>query len=479
MPGNRNGDLDGDGWETGVAQAPTMPPLPHQPALKKSNGEGDHTMLHRPQQQFPLPPSNHQDSGFGAGAGARKSSAAGSWGHAKIQQPQDVWTPEDDRWAEDDGWDEQENDDGWEANDDWNNDNSEWGQQPHSAAWTHAISGRSDRSRTASNVQTSGWQSWGEEAQRLPKVTFDPAIPPSPSSTGSKPVLSQNQRSQILNALLNSPQQNQQPYPMIPTAGASVLPAVANNWQQHQPPQHGSRPQQQQYEPHQSHEHRHRHEGKKNTKGNPQSALPQGQSKSDRRHEEVHDVWGLGDGWNDLQDEEEQQDMTQDAWGRRVHFSPGTLRASMLPSSAPTLAPSTVVENLTVNALPQNKLGLSTIPMSKTLSYAYSGTTPSTESEPGRAAMQRIRDVQFIESRGEALKSVQHAFYGKQRKAADRFHWLFSPEKDERVSSLLTWINSMSFGIASFGVSQFIWYYIRHLCLLSYRNSCKHENEAL
>ncbi|KAF8450749.1 hypothetical protein L210DRAFT_3386196 [Boletus edulis BED1] len=70
--------------------------------------------------------------------------------------------------------------------------------------------------------------------------------------------------------------------------------------------------------------------------------------------------------------------------------------------------------------------------------------------------MERITDFQFVESRGEALESVQRAFYSKQRKAADRFHWLFPPDKDERVSSLVKWISSMSFGIASFGLQKFL-----------------------
>ncbi|KAF9221934.1 hypothetical protein BS17DRAFT_784184 [Gyrodon lividus] len=70
--------------------------------------------------------------------------------------------------------------------------------------------------------------------------------------------------------------------------------------------------------------------------------------------------------------------------------------------------------------------------------------------------MQRISDFQFVESRGEALKGVQRAFYGKSRKAADRFHWLFPPEKDERVSSLLNWIQAVSFGVASFGLQKFL-----------------------
>ena len=451
---------------------PTLPPS----AQKKTSGGRDHTKLYHPQQ-----PSNHHSSN----AGPNKSSAASDWGYAKPQHPQDIWTPEDEEWEEEEEeeeeWGDQENGAGWEAGDGWNNNNGEWGQQPHSATWNHAVSAHSTHSRKTSHASTSGWQSWGEEAQRLRKVTFDPAIPPSPSSVRSNPVLSQLQQSQILNDLLNHPQQNQQSYPMPPAARASVLPAVASSWHQHHSSQYGSRHQQQQHEPHQRYGQSQGHESKKNMKSFPQMIQPPQQSKSDRRRrEEVHDVWGLGDGWSDSQDEEEQQDMTQDAWGRRVHFSPGTLRASMLPSSAPSVAPSAMVENFTVNALPQNKLGLSTIPMSKTLSYAYSGTTPSTESEPGRAAMQRITDFQFVESQGEALKDVQRAFYGKQRKAADRFHWLFPPEKDERVSSLLNWINSMSFGIASFGVSWPVHLVHLHVPIFpSYRNSYRRENEAL
>lgn len=379
----------------------------------------------------------------------------------------------------DDGLDDQEEEDAWEENGGWDGPNSGWGQQSqvHSATWNHAVSAHSARTQATSHAPTSGWQSWGEEARRLPKVTSDPTIPPSPSSNGSKPVLSQRQRSQVLNALLNNPQQEQRPYPVPPSAGVPFPHAAVDHWQQYPSSQHGHQHQGQQPALHRSHDQHHGHESQKNKNGKLQRQ-PHTQS-GRRRQEEVHDVWGLGDGWNDLQDEEEQQDTEQDAWGRRVHFSPSALRASMLPSSAPSVAPSTVVGNLTVNALPRNKLGLSTIPMSRTLSYAYSGTTPSTESEPGRAAMQRITDFQFIESRGEALRNVQRAFYGKQRKATDRFHWLFPPEKDDRVSSLLNWISSMSFGIASFGVSYRAFAYCRALMSLSYKNSYRHENVVL
>ncbi|KAF9247016.1 hypothetical protein BU15DRAFT_38465 [Melanogaster broomeanus] len=94
--------------------------------------------------------------------------------------------------------------------------------------------------------------------------------------------------------------------------------------------------------------------------------------------------------------------------------------------------------------------------MSKTLSYAYLGTVPSTSSGAGHAATPRLSDFRFPESQGEALKGVHRAFYGKSRKAADRFHWLFPPEKDERVSSLLNWIQTASFEVASFGLQKFL-----------------------
>lgn len=460
VPGNSNGDLEG--WETDVAQA-SMPQSPPRPSQKKFGGDRNHAKSHYPQQRLQSSPSKHQNSTrSGVNAGAHNSSAT-SWGHAQPQQPQIAWAPENDGWAEDDGSGDQDNrvddNDEWEANDGWDDADGGWGQQPHSATWTHAVSAHSTHPQATSHAPVSGWRSWGEEARRLPKVTFDPVIPPSPSSDGSKPVLSQRQRSHILDTLLNNPQQNQQPFPMPPNAGASFRPAVVNNPQQYQSSRRGDQHRHQHPEPHRFHEQHHGREGKKNKLSKPQQQDLRGhpQRKNDeQRQEEVHDVWGLGDGWSDLHDEEEQQDMAQDAWGRKVHFSSSALRTSVLPSSAPSAVRSTVVENFTVNALPRNKLGLSTIPMSKTLSYAYSGTTPSTESEPGRAAMQRITDFQFVESRGEALKSVQRAFYGEQRKAADRFHWLFPPEKDERVSYLLNWIRSMSFGIASFGVSRAI-----------------------
>jgi len=42
--------------------------------------------------------------------------------------------------------------------------------------------------------------------------------------------------------------------------------------------------------------------------------------------------------------------------------------------------------------------------------------------------------------------------------AKDRFHWMFPPDKDERVASLLKWIDiqSVSYGLGSFGLHKFL-----------------------
>jgi len=120
-----------------------------------------------------------------------------------------------------------------------------------------------------------------------------------------------------------------------------------------------------------------------------------------------------------------------------------------------------VVENFTVNAFPPNKLGLSTYgtpaKSSKTLAYAYHGTAAALNSGPTRNYMQDFADTQIAESHGAALAAVEGAFFGRNsRMAKDRFHWMFSPEKDPRVASLLAWIGDerVSYALGSLGVRQ-------------------------
>lgn len=194
-----------------------------------------------------------------------------------------------------------------------------------------------------------------------------------------------------------------------------------------------------------------RHEGKK-SKTNKEDKHRSKKEKKLQQQRQENDAWGLGDGWQDLEDDSEDDEM-QDEWGRRVHFSP--------PHATHATVPSMVVENFTVNSIPPNKLGLSAygIPSSssKTLAYAYHGTAAALESGPSRNYMQDFADMHFVESEGAALIPVAGAFFGRsQRMAKERFHWMFPSDKDERVASLLAWIGDkrVSHGLGSLGVSR-------------------------
>lgn len=58
---------------------------------------------------------------------------------------------------------------------------------------------------------------------------------------------------------------------------------------------------------------------------------------------------------------------------------------------------------------------------------------------------------------GRSLELVKNALWGTTtRLARDRLHWMFSPNKDPRVSSLLDWIQTMSYGLGAYGLQQFL-----------------------
>ncbi|KAG1815315.1 hypothetical protein EV424DRAFT_1113421 [Suillus variegatus] len=199
---------------------------------------------------------------------------------------------------------------------------------------------------------------------------------------------------------------------------------------------------------HEGKKHKKDKESKQNKKEKKRQQKEQQQQEQEQQQQHDNDVWGLGEGWQDEDDPDDYED-THDAWGRRVHFSP--------PHTAPSVAPSTVVENFIVNAFPPNKLGLSTLggTPSKTLTYAYHGTAAPMENRPARNTTHDFAD--FIESKGAAISSVAGAFFGgNSRMAKDRFHWMFPPDKDERVASKLEWIQSVSPGLGSFGLQKFL-----------------------
>jgi hypothetical protein len=70
--------------------------------------------------------------------------------------------------------------------------------------------------------------------------------------------------------------------------------------------------------------------------------------------------------------------------------------------------------------------------------------------------MNEYANVRFIESKGAALATVQQALFGDERKARDRIHWLFPPDKDDRVATVLAWLQAVRYSLGGFGVSTFI-----------------------
>ncbi|KAJ3898002.1 hypothetical protein F5879DRAFT_1012829 [Lentinula edodes] len=93
---------------------------------------------------------------------------------------------------------------------------------------------------------------------------------------------------------------------------------------------------------------------------------------------------------------------------------------------------------------------------SKTLAHAYNGTTTSLNTGLPRNKINEYTNVQFHDSKGAALMPAQQALFGRARKAKDRIHWMFPPNKDERVESLLTWIETVSRDLGTYGLHKFL-----------------------
>jgi hypothetical protein len=111
------------------------------------------------------------------------------------------------------------------------------------------------------------------------------------------------------------------------------------------------------------------------------------------------------------------------------------------------------------NAFVPAPAGGSPYPMpSRTMAYA-NGTLkdPLEAFSPGlsrkRNTIQDYADIELLESYGEALKPVENAFFGRDRKAGDRIHWQFPFDKDERVRQALEWLHDYAHGVGAFGVS--------------------------
>jgi hypothetical protein len=69
-----------------------------------------------------------------------------------------------------------------------------------------------------------------------------------------------------------------------------------------------------------------------------------------------------------------------------------------------------------------------------------------------RITIDDYANVESLVSHGEALKPVENAFFGRERKAWDRIDWQFPCEKDEEVRHALEWLHGNARGVAAFGV---------------------------
>lgn len=294
-----------------------------------------------------------------------------------------------------------------------------------------------------------GWMSWGEEARKLTsKVMVSNAPnPPHNNTAGTRAPVSQQQHSQIVNSLLNRPNQNNNnqqhrwsgaPPNGTPKGWDSQLDA-GNRMQQQQEMrqlqlnqalQHQRQldyqPHPQQQHPYQQHPQHPQHQQHQQQLGGMKNKK---QKKLKTGEDQYSEVAGWGDEWGDRLGD---TNHGENGWGnmedRRVHFSPK------------------VVDDYMVDTFrPQQE--------SRTLSYARQGMDTSINNHPVHNQMQDHANVRFIESKGAALASVQQALFSDARPARSRFHWLFSSDKDERVRSLLASIQTVSYDLASFGVS--------------------------
>lgn len=178
--------------------------------------------------------------------------------------------------------------------------------------------------------------------------------------------------------------------------------------------------------------------------------------------EQDNSQWGKeGYGWDQQQEADwgEKQDPAWDQWpsgeaGRDGMESEGYTDSEGWNVTGRRKTPQ-YVSNTFLHALaPESPYPVS----SRTMAYA-NGTVPPPVDAPSPVLSRRsntINDytnIESLESFGEALRPVEGAFFGQERKARDRIHWQFPHEKDERVRNALEWLHDHTRSVASFGVS--------------------------
>lgn len=307
---------------------------------------------------------------------------------------------------------------------------------------------------------------------------YDYATQAAASGGGTRQVLSEQQRSQILSSLLEAPQQQTKGY--FPQS----------------PPQTSSHPKQQPAaHPTQSQTYMHAQfvaeqqgilrsiqEANMHSNGHALHNHPQ-QARQGLQYADSWTNWGRDayggerastipeedeyedDGWGDTEDEQE------DDWGQghgydnnqRVRFSSNVSYAGTpsVASRTPSHGAAPVSRTMPPRQRAPSNPQLWTVSpnASRTMKIA-TGTlspTPNTtvkttvfELPPPRNG---FGENAFASSHGEALLPAERAMYNQQRPTKERIRWGFNPDKDPRVGSLLRWVAAMSNGLAEIGVS--------------------------
>jgi hypothetical protein len=134
--------------------------------------------------------------------------------------------------------------------------------------------------------------------------------------------------------------------------------------------------------------------------------------------------WGQT-GWGNDENEEEEDEEWEDEFdvdGRRVHFSPRQSAGSAWPE------------------MPKKTDSTYTVP-SKTFAYASKGISTPLDPRVRRNTLQDYSNLNFTDSKGEALQPVKEALFGRGRRAAERIHWMFPPVRFGAVPFSIVSIN--------------------------------------
>lgn len=370
------------------------------------------------------------------------------------------------------------------------------------------------------------WGTWGAETKRLPKVTFAPSAP-----DGSRNILSPQQRSQILNSLLNLPQsqntkaaqhQHQQkqkaqnqPASNKHTTKQQTQPqwqgwGAEDDWGTQE--QSSKKKNKQQQQPQAQSQQQWGSWGEEASWGNPEQASDK-KSKKREDHLSVPGQWGDENRWGAAEHGDEKSGRHQqtegqwgswgaenaqgtrankkakknpdhtshngnwgdDDWGMAGNGGKGANKrqddangawgswgedagwGAIQEETEDEETEDTHHDNSTSKNVWSGNLGNNSYSMpSKTLTHAYKGTTTTLHTAIPRSSLSEHANIQFLESKGVAFQPVTNAFFGTNRLARERIHWMFPSDKDERVAALLIWIQTVSYNLGAFGLHRFL-----------------------